>query len=70
VPGLPNNSGETAEVATAITKPNEELKATQRNLVRRQHAWTTAAGWIITVPLAALLAAGLYFAMTALGVKP
>ena len=48
----------------------EVQKATQRKLVRRQHAWTIAAAWIITVPLAALLAAGLYFAMTALGVKP
>ena len=70
VPGLAHASDETADVAKAISKPNAELKAKQRKLVRRQHAWTIAAAWIITVPLAALLAAGLYFAMTALGVKP
>jgi len=70
VPGLAHTSDETADVAKATTKPNAELKAKQRKLVRRQHAWTIAAAWIITVPLAALLAAGLYFAMTALGVKP
>ena len=47
-----------------------EQKANQRKLVRRQHAWTIAAAWVITVPLAAALAAGLYYAMVALGVQP
>lgn len=45
-------------------------KAKQRKLVRRHHAWTIAAAWVITVPLAALLAAGLYLAMDALGLHP
>lgn len=47
-----------------------DQKARNRMLVRRQHAWTIAAAWIITVPLAAALAAGLYFTMMAMGVKP
>lgn len=47
-----------------------DQKARNRMLVRRQHAWTIAAAWIITVPLAAVLAAGLYFTMVALGIKP
>ena len=51
--------------------PNKAVrKANQRKLVRRTHAWTIAAAWVITVPLAALLAAGLYFAMTKMGVHP
>jgi len=45
-------------------------KATKRKLVRRRHAWTIAAAWIITVPSAAALAAGLYFAMGALDIRP
>ena len=50
--------------------PKAEQKAKQRKLVRRQHAWTIAAAWIITVPLAALLAAGLYLAMMGLELRP
>ncbi|OEJ64352.1 inorganic phosphate transporter [Magnetovibrio blakemorei] len=53
-----------------MPKIHSEQKARNRMLVRRQHAWTIAAAWIITVPLAAALAAGLYFIMMALGVKP
>lgn len=45
-------------------------KFRQRKLVRRQHAWTIAAAWIITVPLAAGLSAVLYHLMRALGVTP
>ena len=45
-------------------------KAVKRKLVRRQHAWTIAAAWVITVPVAAVLAATLYFAMMSLGLKP
>ena len=43
-------------------------KFRQRKLVRRQHAWTIAAAWIITVPLAAALSAALYHLMNALGI--
>ncbi|HEY9078658.1 inorganic phosphate transporter [Magnetovibrio sp.] len=66
VPGLAHAT----DTPNTPTKPNAEQKAIQRKLVRRQHAWTIAAAWVITVPLAALLAAGLYFAMIAVGVKP
>lgn len=41
-----------------------------RKLVRRQHAWTIAAAWVITVPLAATLSAVLYHLMRAFGVAP
>lgn len=45
-------------------------KFRQRKLVRRQHAWTIAAAWIITVPLAAALSAALYHLLRAMGVAP
>ncbi|MGC2857514.1 inorganic phosphate transporter [Novispirillum sp. DQ9] len=38
-------------------------KSQRRKLVRRQYLSTIVAAWIITVPLAAALAAGLFFAM-------
>ena len=47
-----------------------QKKAIERRLVRRNHAWTIAAAWVITVPLAALLAAGLYYAMASLDLHP
>lgn len=43
-------------------------KARQRKLVRRQHAWTIAAAWIITVPLAAILSAILFYILMAFDV--
>ncbi len=52
------------------TGSKAERKAQKRKLVRRQHAWTIAAAWVITVPVAAALAATLYFAMMSLGLKP
>ncbi len=54
----------------ALIGQRADQKARNRLLVRRQHAWTIAAAWIITVPLSAFLAAGLYFTMMALGVQP
>lgn len=42
-------------------------KSTKRRLVRRNHAWTIAAAWIITVPVAAALAGVLYLLMEGLG---
>ncbi len=49
--------------------PEKELrKAERRRLVRRSHLLTIGAAWVITVPCAALLAAGLYLALaTVLG---
>lgn len=43
-------------------------KSRKRRLVRRNHAWTIAAAWIITVPLAAVLAAVLFKLMIGLGI--
>ncbi len=51
----------TAEEAVA----NMESRM-KRRLVRRQHAYSIAAAWVITVPAAALLSAGLYLGLTAL----
>jgi PiT family inorganic phosphate transporter len=65
----------TPHVATPhVTTPSPEdvakaqRKFKKRKLVRRQHAWSIAAAWIITVPLAAGLSAILYHVMRALGV--
>jgi PiT family inorganic phosphate transporter len=41
-------------------------KAIRRRLVRRQHLLTIAAAWVITVPLAALLSAGLFYVLNTL----
>jgi PiT family inorganic phosphate transporter len=38
-------------------------KARRKKLVRRQYLWTIAAAWLVTVPLSALLAGGIYFAL-------
>lgn len=63
-------------ITPALTTMNDEdvakaqRKYAQRKLVRRHHAWTIAAAWVITVPLAAILAAILYHVMRGLGVTP
>ncbi|WP_127144346.1 inorganic phosphate transporter [Pelagibacterium montanilacus] len=41
-------------------------KRRKRYLVRRQHAFSIAAAWIITVPMAGLLSAGLFLVMSML----
>ncbi|MCH8990238.1 MAG: 30S ribosomal protein S3 [Acidobacteria bacterium] len=41
-------------------------KDQRRKLVRRQHLWTIVAAWLITVPLSAILAGGIFFVMRAL----
>ena len=38
-------------------------KAQRRKLVRRQHLWTIIAAWLITVPLSAAFAAGIFLAL-------
>lgn len=75
-------AGATAGVATlesvtpelSVLSEEDAAKAhrkfRQRKLVRRQHAWGIAAAWIITVPLAAALAAILYHLMRAIGISP
>lgn len=68
------DGGETAKAVNgeAPTSPTAKAqrKAKKRMLVRRNHAWTIAAAWIITVPLAAILSAALYYAMVAMDLKP
>ncbi len=41
-------------------------KAQRRKLVRRQHLWTIVAAWLITVPLSAIFAGGIFFVLRAL----
>lgn len=43
-------------------------KFKKRKLVRRQHAWTIAAAWVVTVPMAAALSAVLYHLLRAMNV--
>ncbi len=45
--------------------PAEE-KTRRRKLVRRQYLWTIVAAWIITVPLSATLAGGIFYVLQAL----
>ena len=40
-------------------------KAQRRKLVRRQHLWTILAAWLITVPLSAILAGGIFLVLRA-----
>jgi PiT family inorganic phosphate transporter len=44
--------------------PAQLRKLEKRRLVRRQHMTTIAAAWIVTVPMAALLSAGLYLLLS------
>ena len=41
------------------------VKAERRKLVRRQHFLTIIAAWLITVPFSAVLAATVFFILTA-----
>lgn len=45
------------------TGPEQESNTERRKLVRRSHVYTIAAAWIVTVPCAALLAAGIFLLM-------
>ena len=42
--------------------PAEE-KTRRKKLVRRQYLWSIIAAWLITVPLSALFAGGIYIAL-------
>jgi PiT family inorganic phosphate transporter len=44
--------------------PAEE-KSRRRKLVRRQYLWTIIAAWLITVPLSAIFAGGIYAGLRA-----
>ena len=44
--------------------PAQEPNTERRKLVRRSHVFTIAAAWIVTVPCAALLAAGIFLLMS------
>jgi len=48
---------------TAEKAIKRQRKQERRRLVRRSHLWGIAAAWVITVPAAGLLAAGLFFAL-------
>jgi len=64
----PANTTAASTTATPTDPEKAVTKARQRRLVRRNHAWSIAAAWIITVPLAALLAAGLFHILIMLNV--
>ena len=48
---------------TAKKAIKRQRKQERRRLVRRRHLWGIGAAWVITVPAAGLLAAGLFFAL-------
>ncbi len=62
-PSRPGEKKGRAEALERLTKKQE--KARKRKLVRRQHLSTIVAAWLITVPLSALLAAMIYWVMSA-----
>ena len=51
---------------TTIRPVRDREEQKRRLLVRRSHFMTIIAAWVITVPVAALLAAGLYHALRAI----
>ena len=59
VPLTEDQINETPEDAVKKLKKQE-----RRRLVRRQHGWTIAAAWVITVPAAGGLAAVLYLGLS------
>ncbi|MCF8475972.1 MAG: inorganic phosphate transporter [Pseudolabrys sp.] len=69
--GVPNPAVRPRQLFLEPTRLNETpqqalvnyQKREKRKLVRRQHVFGIAAAWVITVPAAALLAAGLYALM-------
>ena len=58
------NPGPEASVAWEIQRAKLH-KARDRKLVRRSHLMTIVAAWVVTVPLAALLAAILFYVFNA-----
>ncbi len=48
---------------TAEKAIKRQKKTGRRRLVRRRHLWGIGAAWVITVPAAGLLAAGLFFVL-------
>lgn len=62
----PNNG---AHPLDALMNGNKAKKARKRKLVRRRHMLSIAAAWVITVPMTALLAGGLYVFARAAGLN-
>ena len=54
-----------AEAGLVLTKKQTKKlrKARKRKLVRRRHVMTIIAAWLITVPVAALLSAIIFFTL-------
>ncbi len=53
-----------SEISETPQEAVQKLKKKEkRRLVRRQHAWSIAAAWIITVPAAGAMAAAIYFGL-------
>lgn len=53
-----------ADANTAVTTGTPPSAKRRRKLVRRNHFMTIIAAWIITVPCAAVLSAGMFFALS------
>ncbi len=51
----------------AVLPPASGAEAARRRLVRRAHVATIVAAWVTTVPASALLAAGIFFSLHAIG---
>lgn len=65
IAGAPNdNPGETP-TPDPVKQQTKLYKARNRQLVRRRHLRTIVAAWVVTVPLAALLAAVLFYIFNA-----
>ena len=72
--GVPNPAVQPRTLFLKTSKLNKTPEAAiknfqkreRRRLVRRQHMYGIAAAWLITVPAAGLLAAGIYFVTTSL----
>jgi len=58
--------GTTADGTPVAPPPHRRRKAKKRRLVRRRHLQTIIAAWLITVPLSAVLAAGIFLGLRTL----
>ena len=73
--GVPNPAARPRQIFLEPARLNETpeqalmnyQKREKRKLVRRQHVLGIAAAWVVTVPAAALIAAGLYWLMRSIG---
>jgi PiT family inorganic phosphate transporter len=65
--GEPDAAGADAGAAEAALPPASGAEAARRRLVRRAHVATIVAAWVTTVPASALLAAGVFLVLHAVG---